>query len=83
MLSYAMSRALDRDMAKFVEKSLSESGIRLVFNKSVDSINGSPVSSVSVGDEIIEADMVILASGVRANFDMAKNAGIEHWKMGH
>ena len=82
MLSYAMSRALDRDMARFVEKSLSDSAIRLVFNKSVDSINGSPVSSVSVGDEIIEADIVILASGVRANFDMAKNAGIDLGKWG-
>jgi NADH oxidase (H2O2-forming) len=82
MLSCAMSRALDRDMARYVEKSLSEAAIRLVFNKSVDSINGSPVSSVSVGDEIIEADIVILASGVRANFDMVKNAGIELGKWG-
>jgi NADH oxidase (H2O2-forming) len=82
MLSCAMSRALDRDMAKYVEKSLSDSAIRLVFNKSVDSINGSPVSSVSVGNEKIEADIVILASGVRSNFDMAKNAGIELGKWG-
>jgi NADH oxidase (H2O2-forming) len=82
MLSCAMSRALDRDMAKFVEKSLSEGGIKLIFNKSVDSINGSPVNSVSVGDEIIEADIVILASGVRANFDMVKNTGIELGKWG-
>jgi NADH oxidase (H2O2-forming) len=82
MLAGAMSRALDRDMAKFVEKSLSERAIRLVFNKSVDSINGSPVSSVSVGDELIEADIIIMASGVRTNFDMAKNAGIELGKWG-
>lgn len=45
-------------------------------------VNGSPVSSVSVGGELIEADIVILASGVRANFDMAKNAGIELGKWG-
>jgi NADH oxidase (H2O2-forming) len=82
MLSFAMSRAIDRDMAKFVEKYLTENGIKLIFNKSVDSINGSPVSSVSVGDEIIEADIVILASGVRATFDMVKNAGIELGKWG-
>ena len=82
MLSHAMPRALDRDMAKFVEKSLGESAIRSVFNKSVDSINGSPTSSVSVGGELIEADIVILASGVRSNFDMAKNAGIELGKWG-
>ncbi len=82
MLSFAMPRALDRDMAKLVEQSLKESGIRLLFNKSVESINGSPVRSVSVGGEAIETDMVILASGVRADFEITKNAGIEHGKWG-
>lgn len=82
MLSCAMPRALDRDMAKLVEKTLSDSAIRSMFNKSVDSINGSPVSSVLVGGEMIDADIVILASGVRANLDMAKNAGIEIGKWG-
>ena len=82
MLSFAMARALDRDMAKFVEESLKESGIRLLFKKSVESINGSPVRSVSAGSEEIETDMVILASGVKADFEITKNAGIEHGKWG-
>jgi len=82
MLSFAMPRALDRDMAKLVEQSLNESGIKLLFNKSVDSMNGSPVSSVSVGGVAIDTDMVILASGVRANLEIAKNAGIELGKWG-
>jgi NADH oxidase (H2O2-forming) len=82
MLSYALPRALDRDMGKIVEASLEEKGIRLVMNKSVSSINGSPVESVSVGEELIGADMVIMASGVRANFEIAKNAGIEIGKWG-
>lgn len=82
MLSFAMPRALDRDMAKLVEQSLKESGIELVFEKSVESIIGTPVSSVSVGGKAIETDMVILASGVRANFEITKNAGIEHGKWG-
>lgn len=82
MLSFAIPRALDRDMAKIVEQSLEISGIKLIFNKSVESINGSPVSSVSVGGESIETDMVILASGVRANFEIAKNVGIEPGRWG-
>lgn len=82
MLSHAMPRALDMDMAKYVEKSLIDNAIRSVFNKSVDSINGSPVSSVSIDGEIIDADIVILASGVRANLEMAKNAGIKIGKEG-
>lgn len=82
MLSYAFPRALDSDMAKMVEQGLLESGIKLMFNKTVSSINGSPVESISTGDETISADMVVLASGVRANLDMAKNAGIEVGKWG-
>ena len=82
MLSYAMPRALDRDMAKLVERPLEASGIKLIFDQSVKSINGSPVNSISVGNEIIETDMVILASGVRANFEIARNAGIEHGNWG-
>ncbi len=82
MLSYAFPRALDKDMAKAVEQSLEESGIKLLFNKTVSSINGSPVESVSLGDEIIETDMVVLASGVKANLDLAKNAGIETGRWG-
>ncbi len=82
MLSYALPRALDRDMAKIVEESLEQRGIKLLMNKSVSSINGIPVESVSVGDEVIVTDMVVLASGVRANLDMAKNAGIEIGRWG-
>ena len=82
MLSFAMPRALDRDMAKIVEQSLKERGITLLFNKSVESIDGSPVSSVSVSGEKIGTDMVIMASGVRADLEMPKNAGIELGKWG-
>lgn len=82
MLSYAMPRGLDRDMAKLVEKVLTGSGIRLILKKGVESINGSPVRSVSVESETIETDMVVLASGIRANFEIVKNAGIEMGKWG-
>ncbi len=82
MLPHAFPRALDRDMAKMVEQSLQDSGIKLSFNKTVGSINGSPVESITAGEEIIGTDMVVLASGVKANLDMAKNAGIEIGKWG-
>jgi len=82
MLSHAFPRALDRDMAKLVEQSLEGSRIKLLFNKTVSSINGSPVDSVSLGEEVMKTDMAVLASGVRANLEMAKNAGIETGKWG-
>lgn len=82
MLPHAFPRALDRDMAKVVEQSLEDSRIKLLMNKTVNRINGQPVESVSVGDEIIKTDMVVLALGVRANLEMAKNAGVEIGKWG-
>ncbi len=82
MLAYAFPRALDKDMAKLVERQIEEEGIKLIMNKSVSSINGLPVSSFNVGEETIDTDMVVLASGVRANVDIAKNAGIEVGKWG-
>ena len=85
MLPNALPRALDRDMAKLVEKSLEDSNIKLLFNKTVDSIEGQPgqpIESVLVGDDIIKTDMVVLASGVKADLDMAINAGIHIGKWG-
>jgi NADH oxidase (H2O2-forming) len=82
MLPNALPRALDRDMAKLVEKSLEEDNIKLLTNKMVNSINGKPVESVLVGDEIIKTDMVVLASGVKADLDIAINAGIHTGKWG-
>jgi NADH oxidase (H2O2-forming) len=82
MLSNALPRALDKDMAKLVEKSLEDHNVKLLVNKTVKSINGKPVESVSVGDETIETDMVVLASGVKADLDIAINAGIHIGKWG-
>jgi NADH oxidase (H2O2-forming) len=82
MLSHALPRALDRDMAKIVERLVEDTGIKLMVNKSISSVNGIPVSSVTAGDEEIETDMVILAGGVRANLDIAKSAGIEFGRWG-
>lgn len=82
MLSSAIPRALDKDMARIVEQTLASNGIKLILKKSVESINGSPVTSIFIEGETIETDMVVLASGVRANLEIAKNAGIELGKWG-
>jgi len=81
MLSHAFPKALDKDMAKLVEDYLKTKGIELLMNKTVKSIS-TPVESVYVGDERIETDMVVLASGVKSNIEIAKKAGIEIGKWG-
>ena len=83
MLSYALPRSIDRDMAQILEKSLEENQkIKLFFNRTVSGLRGSPVDSILIGDKTIETDMVVLASGVKANLEMAKNAGIEIGRWG-
>lgn len=81
MLSHAFPKALDKDMAKPVEEYLESKRIRLLMNKTVESIS-TPVEHVYVRDEIIKTDMVVLASGVKANLDIARKAGIETGEWG-
>ena len=68
---------LDRDTAKVVQRHLEEHGIGFKFNAGVSEIVGSPVKAVRIGEEETEADLVLIATGVRANTDLAKGAGLE------
>lgn len=73
-----MPAALDPDMTKLLEDYLKEMGAMVVTGKGVESINGTDkVESVTVGGEIIKADLVLLAAGVRPNVELARKAGID------
>ncbi|MFQ6074186.1 MAG: FAD-dependent oxidoreductase, partial [Candidatus Bathyarchaeia archaeon] len=68
---------LDADMAKIVHEMLEQKGLRIIVGKGVDEIlGGEKVTGVSVAGEQIPADLVVVATGVRANVELAKNAGI-------
>ena len=78
MLPHAFPRAIDPDIARVLEKSLKKSGIKLMMNATVEKVSGDDgVTSVTVNGKSIPADMVIMASGVRASWDLAKDAGCE------
>jgi len=69
---------LDKDIARIVQKSLEERGLNIITGKGVDEILGDDhVSGVSVSGEEIPADLVIVATGVRPNVQLAKDAGIK------
>lgn len=73
-----MPAALDPDMTRLLEDYLKEMGAMVVTGKGVESINGTDkVESVTVGGEIIKADLVLLAAGVRPNVELAQKAGID------
>ncbi len=77
LLPQILPAMLDADMARQVHEMLEQKGLRIIVGKGVDEILGTEkVAGVSVGGEQISADLVVVATGVRANVELAKNAGI-------
>ncbi|MCQ8905706.1 MAG: FAD-dependent oxidoreductase, partial [Methanothermobacter sp.] len=78
MLPQIVPRSLDPDMAAIVQGYLEEKGIRVILGKALDRIVGDErVEGVVVGDECLEADLVVLATGVRPETKLARMAGCE------
>jgi len=77
LLPYVLPVMLDKDMADMAQKMLEEKGLRIIVGRGVDEILGTEkVSGVSVAGEKIPADLVVVATGIRTNTELAKNAGI-------
>jgi NADH oxidase (H2O2-forming) len=74
---------LDSDMAKTVHEHLIKNGIDVIVGKGVDEIMGNTkVTGVSVGGSRIQADMVILAVGVKPAVELLNQIGAEVGKTG-
>jgi NADPH-dependent 2,4-dienoyl-CoA reductase/sulfur reductase-like enzyme/rhodanese-related sulfurtransferase len=66
---------LDEDMALFLENALLKKKINILKNSTIIKIDD---GSVTLNDNtIIKSDMVIMATGVRPNTQLAREAGIE------
>jgi len=77
LLPQVLPAMLDADMAKIIQNMLEEKGMRIITGHAVDEILGEEkVTGVSVAGEQIPCDIVVVATGVRANTELAKNAGI-------
>lgn len=76
-LPYVLPAMLDADMADKVQEKLEEKGLRIIVAHSADEILGADkVTGVSVAEETIQADLVVVATGVRADTGLAQKAGI-------
>ncbi|MBI5679341.1 MAG: FAD-dependent oxidoreductase [Methanobacterium sp.] len=76
MLPQIVPRSLDPSMASIVQKYIEKKGINVILGQAIDKISGEEkVEGAVFGDEEIEADMVILATGVRPETKLAKMAG--------
>lgn len=66
---------LDSDMAIYVEKALEKNGVLVFTGNSANEITDDKV--ILADKREVEADMVIIATGVRPNVDLAAAAGIK------
>ena len=82
-LPYVLPVLLDKAMADRVQANLEEKGIKVIVGNGAEEILGADkVTGVRVAGEVIPADVVVVATGVRANIELAKNAGVELGKAG-
>ncbi len=78
MASHILPGILDPEMAGYIEKELRKSGVRILTNTPLTSINGKgAVNSVSIGNGSVPADLVILSIGIRPSTGFLKSTGIE------
>ncbi|RUM89481.1 MAG: pyridine nucleotide-disulfide oxidoreductase [Thermodesulfatator sp.] len=73
-----LPRILDTPLARIVAHHLEEKGVRLVLNARVKEIRGQDgrVKEVVEEKETYPADLVIIATGVRPNVELAQKAGL-------
>ncbi len=77
MLPQVLPAMLDADMAKIVQEMLQQKGINILVGKAVEEFLGTEkVTGIVAGGEQINADLFISAFGVRANTQLAVDAGI-------
>jgi NADH oxidase (H2O2-forming) len=78
MVSQIVPRLLDPVMARLVQNYLEKEDIRVVLGSSIEKIIGEgKVEGVLLGDEMIDADLVIMATGVRPETHLAEYIGCE------
>lgn len=71
-----LPRNLDPVMGNLIVEKLRSMGIRVLFGKGIDSINGTDkVGSVTIAGETIPCDIVVMAVGMKANIKLAEMAG--------
>ncbi|MEM3699279.1 MAG: FAD-dependent oxidoreductase [Candidatus Bathyarchaeia archaeon] len=77
MLPQILPAMLDTDIAKMVQEMLEQKEIRILTNKPVEEFLGTEkVTGIMAGGEQINADLFVSAFGVRANTQLAVDAGI-------
>ncbi|NHN32055.1 nitrite reductase large subunit NirB [Paenibacillus agricola] len=74
-----MERQLDRTASKMLQESLEAQGMNFLLGKqSAEIVGGKRVTGLKFKDgTVAEADLVVMAVGIRPNVDIARKAGLE------
>jgi len=79
MADQVLPAALGKNISAIVKKELQKNDVNVLLSQRVVQINGNDnnqVISVETTKTTIPCDMVVLAAGVRPNFELAANAGL-------
>ena len=68
--------SIDNDIAHFVHKEVKKHGVKLYLNQGVNKIEEQEKLSLTLDNERIETDLIILCIGVRSESNLAKEAGL-------
>ncbi|MCQ2069886.1 MAG: FAD-dependent oxidoreductase [archaeon] len=83
MMDQVIPRIADKDMAEPVQKYLEEKGVKFMMKTPVQGVIGKDkVEAVNAGGVECPCDMVVFATGVRANTDLAKELGLDIGQLG-
>ena len=78
MMGQILPNQLDWAGSQIIHQDLERAGVQILLNTSVGAINGeTSVSSVTLTDNTnLLADLVVIATGIRANKELAEQAGL-------
>ena len=78
VVPYILPALFDEDMADYTQKKIEEHGVDVVVGRRVEAILGKDkVEGVSVAGEEIDADVVVMAAGIRPRTDLIRELGVE------
>ena len=78
-----LKEVFDKEVTDLLEQELRDKGVNLYLNSTVTELKGeNKVTKVVTQNEEVDADLVILATGVRPNTSFLKDTGIEMIKNG-
>lgn len=83
MMDQVIPRIADKDMADEIQAHLEEKGIRFVMKAPIQAVNGDGrVESVTAAGQEYPCGLMIFATGVRTNLDIAKSLGLDVGQLG-